>query len=255
MTGAFIDFHTHLSSGGEICCSSADVVSCYSLSLMDGGPELLAERVACLSSSSERVGDLRLCYVTLGLHPWDADRTESDGFVEWLEGYLSSQCTETGCVLGIGECGLDRRRAGELDVQRAFFTDQLVVARKLRLPVVIHCVRCWSELFACFRTAWWDSGYEGVFVIHGAERLRGSVVAEVVRCGGYLSLGARSVDGSPEWLRGLPMDRILFESDGRGPGIEAVYNAYSTLLERSVTSLRVSTEENFRTVLGSCVAY
>lgn len=52
----------------------------------------------------------------------------------------------------IGEIGLDRRVAEPpIEVQRRFFDSQLIIAKQLNLPVVIHCRAAFNELLDSLR--------------------------------------------------------------------------------------------------------
>jgi TatD DNase family protein len=81
----------------------------------------------------------------LGIHPWyikpehepDLDR-------------LPSAAQEGAAA--IGEIGLDRRVAEPpMEVQRHFFDAQLIVAKQLDLPVVVHCRAAFNELLDSLR--------------------------------------------------------------------------------------------------------
>lgn len=73
--------------------------------------------------------------VSLGLHPYFIeDHGERD--VEALEAAL----VEQPAVVGIGECGIDARFEDSLERQWALFEDQLQLAKRFRLPIIIHCV-------------------------------------------------------------------------------------------------------------------
>ena len=77
-------------------------------------------------------------YFSVGIHPWDADLEIS--FSEF-EGMIQNQ----NC-LAIGECGLDKLKGPDLEIQKTIFISQLDLAVKYQLPVIIHCVKAFDEL-------------------------------------------------------------------------------------------------------------
>ena len=137
-----------------------------------------------------------------GVHPWRAAEV-ADGWQKRLREML-----ERHPLASVGECGLDRRVAG----QRAVFEDQLRLARELGRPVTIHCVQAWGEL--------WDAlsavTPSGNFLMHGYG---GSLefARRLVPLGAYFSfspiLGGRALSV----FKQLPRERLLVESDDRNP--------------------------------------
>ena len=77
--------------------------------------------------------DVKVC---LGLHPYFMDQhRESD--LEALDNALVAHPE----VVAVGECGIDARFADTLDDQWRLFDAQLRLAKRRRLPVVVHCVQ------------------------------------------------------------------------------------------------------------------
>ena len=77
-----------------------------------------------------------------GIHPWwtvgDMDRLWR-GFEYWANHPQ---------VVAIGECGLDKLRGADMEVQRNIFERQLQCAEQLSLPVTVHCVKAFDLLLA-----------------------------------------------------------------------------------------------------------
>lgn len=74
--------------------------------------------------------------VCLGLHPYFMD-AHGDDDIQSLDSALEAHPE----VVAVGECGIDARFAESLDAQWALFEAQLQLAKRRRLPVVVHCVR------------------------------------------------------------------------------------------------------------------
>ncbi|WP_110665229.1 TatD family hydrolase [Salinicola halophilus] len=84
-----------------------------------------------VTSLAEREGVV----VSLGLHPYFLDEHGADD-LEALERALANDSR----IVGIGECGIDARFEQTLDRQWVIFEAQLQLAKRFRLPVVVHCV-------------------------------------------------------------------------------------------------------------------
>ncbi|MEC8918689.1 MAG: TatD family hydrolase [Pseudomonadota bacterium] len=72
---------------------------------------------------------------SLGLHPYFTDEhADSD-----LEA-LADEIGRHESLVGIGECGIDARFEDTLEQQWSLFEAQLQLAKRHRLPIIIHCV-------------------------------------------------------------------------------------------------------------------
>ena len=73
-------------------------------------------------------------FAALGIHPHHAGETE-----EGYEGFLENSLRGNAKVLALGECGLDYHYdyCPKL-LQKGVFVNQLEIARRLRIPVVLH---------------------------------------------------------------------------------------------------------------------
>ncbi|HUW60410.1 MAG TPA: TatD family hydrolase [Candidatus Bathyarchaeia archaeon] len=81
----------------------------------------------------------------LGIHPWYI-KPEHEPDLARLQ-----SAAQRGAA-AIGEIGLDRRvTEPPMEVQRRFFDAQLIVAKQLDLPVVVHCRAAFNELLDSLR--------------------------------------------------------------------------------------------------------
>ncbi len=82
-------------------------------------------------------------WATAGIHPHDAkDNNSPESFLE-LEEMLKSEK-----AVAVGECGFDfYYMHSEKDVQREVFIQQIQLAHKYDLPLVIHSRNAWDETF------------------------------------------------------------------------------------------------------------
>jgi len=84
-------------------------------------------------------------YPAFGIHPWFVNKVSED-WEEKLVGYLDKMPS------AIGECGLDFVVQGTgREAQEHIFKRQLLLAKKMHLPVSIHCRKAWERLFEILR--------------------------------------------------------------------------------------------------------
>lgn len=98
-------------------------------------------------------------YYCLGIHPWYVDEQSSEEALDELERRLRRRPAR--CV-ALGECGLDRVR-GDLERQRPWFEAQVVLARDLGWPLVIHSVKTHDDVAAILKSC----RFSGRALVHG----------------------------------------------------------------------------------------
>lgn len=200
-----IDSHCHLAAE-QFDADRAEVIArarSAGLTAMVTIADSFAEGERCLEIAAEN--DDIFCAV--GLHPHHAkDWSEGDG--EHLKAMIASSSK----VRAVGEIGLDYHYDfSPRDVQKKAFLEQLLIAKELHLPAVIHC----REAIADVRAIIEESGIEW-FVIHCCTE-RWEDVAWVFECGGILSFtGIATFPKSTdihETIRNCPLESMMVETD------------------------------------------
>lgn len=173
---------------------------------------------------------------TAGIHPWDADREDTDALAARLEG-----------AQAVGETGLDYARGAGREAQLAAFRAQLALAHSHGLPVVLHCVRAFEpvmlELAACEPRAVIFHGFIG-----SPEQARRALAR-----GYYLSFGERTF-ASPrttEALRETPPAQLFLETDDSDVPIEEIYARAAAAKGVTVEALKRATTQNYERIFGS----
>ena len=162
----------------------------------------------------------RRVFVTIGCHPHFADRmhgNRKDQLVLLVSGrskYLPRK------VVALGECGLDYSRKNTItkDLQKKVFTDQLKIALRFKLPLVLHIRDAEADGYNVLAAA----GVPSDWPIHrhcftgGLEEaslwLERYPASKIGITGIVNSEGVREV-GVREVVRNIPLDRILLETD------------------------------------------
>ncbi|WP_266367873.1 TatD family hydrolase [Tellurirhabdus rosea] len=161
--------------------------------------------------------------LSVGIHPWNLEPERLEDQLRLVgQGLLKPE------VLALGECGLDRLRGPSLHHQTEAFTAQVRLAEERQKPVIIHCVRCFSELLYLRKalrpaTPW---------IIHGFVN-KPETARQLLQSGCYLSLGAALLtpdSGAANTLREMPPDRLLLETDDAPLSIREVYRAAAGIL-------------------------
>ncbi len=143
-------------------------------------------------------------YFTAGIHPECVEDTPQD-YLEKIQEYLR----HPKCV-ALGEIGLDYHWDMPRDLQKKIFVEQLELAQKLDVPVVIHDREAHGDVMDILRK------YKPKGLLHCFS---GSVelMREVIKLGMSISLGGtvtfKNARHSVECASEVPMDRLLLETD------------------------------------------
>ena len=149
------------------------------------------------------------CTPLVGLHPqWTREET-LDASLRALERTLDASD-----VIAVGEIGLDyRAQSPPRALQRRAFAAQLSLARAHDLPVILHMVSAWGDLWPLLDD---HAGVRGV--VHGFSGAPG-VARELFHRGIGISIGGTVRNPSARKLRatldhcGPALDGVVVESD------------------------------------------
>src|SRR5438105_1667292 len=79
--------------------------------------------------------------IALGIHPWFIPE---DSLADDLK-KLKELATDPNVKM-IGECGLDTLQGAAFELQLQVLEIQLTLAKTLRKPIILHCVKAYDEL-------------------------------------------------------------------------------------------------------------
>lgn len=150
-------------------------------------------------------------FYSVGIHPWRSTGVKDEDY-EKLESLASNPQ-----VVAIGECGLDRLRGCDLNIQLDIFKRHICLSENLHKPLIIHNVRCTSEILAQRKHAhakqpWIMHGYRG-----NAETAK-----RICDAGIMLSFGEKFAAGVPE---SIPPEMLLAETDMSREPINRIISA------------------------------
>ncbi len=169
-------------------------------------------------------------YSSIGIHPHEAYKYSDDKVLEAdIAGLEAIYKENPDKVIGIGECGLDSlfspRYApnGEsleelMELQRKLFKAQIELAKKLELPILIHCrddrgsnpdnTQCWDEVLKM------TSEHFGILHCYSGlmpTTIKALETKFVFSFAGNLTYPKNSY--LKEAVRVIPLERIVLETD------------------------------------------
>ena len=80
------------------------------------------------------------CHFALGIHPWLVDEHQM------LDLYSLEVLIEEEKPIAVGDCGLDYIKGKESNKQRYFFDEQVALATRFDLPLIIHSVQATEDV-------------------------------------------------------------------------------------------------------------
>lgn len=198
-----IDTHCHPYFGhydqdrGEMLTKAFDVCE-YVISV---GSDILESR-----KSIELAKEHFNIFASVGIHPHAAGSSDPSQLIPLITSPK---------VVAIGECGLDFKPHGNLEInkkiQQELFRAQINLANESGLPVIIHARDCWEDLIPLLKEVTPKAG-----LIHSwTGGLKEA--DEVIRLGLYISFSGMLTYPANHHIRAVaamaPQGRILVETD------------------------------------------
>ena len=180
-------------------------------------------------------------FYSAGLHPWFLREENFASACDWL----ADQAGRSD-VLAIGEAGLDKVTDTPWPLQMAAFQRCVEISETVRKPLIIHCVRAFSEIMALKKQ--WKTAQPWVF--HGFDKNL-QTAEMLLKAGCYLSYGAALFlpkHPAAASLQSTASDRFFLETDDSDTGIEDIYQKAAGLRGISLLDMSQYLEENFRHV-------
>ncbi|KAL9423169.1 hypothetical protein AB3S75_035295 [Citrus x aurantiifolia] len=145
-----------------------------------------------------------------GVHPWFVQERTPNWFSTLKEFF------ETTPAAAVGEIGLDKGSKGrEIDFmdQVGVFRQQLELAKELKRPASIHCVRAFGDLLEIMKSV---GPFPDGVIIHSYLG-SAEMVPELSKLGAYFSfsgfLMSMKAQKAKKMLKVVPSERILLETD------------------------------------------
>lgn len=161
----------------------------------------MASSLSCLELADE----FSFIYAACGVHPHEAEGCK--------QGYLpvlKKLCMEEKCV-AVGEIGLDYHYDfSPREIQKTVFEQQLVLAKELDLPVIIHDREAHEDTMTLLKR------YKPKGVVHCFSG-SAEMAKEIIKLGMYIGLGGavtfKNARKPREVAEIVPEDKLLIETD------------------------------------------
>ena len=147
-------------------------------------------------------------YSTIGIHPHEAANFSPDQ-IETLEKIYRSDPQK---VVAVGECGLDYKEIDDTTVknlQKQLFQAQIDLAKKLNLPLIVHCREAWDEVLEITKE------HFGIYHCYSGLPQTTSYILQNTKF--LISFAATITYPKNDYLREaaklIPLDRIVLETD------------------------------------------
>ena len=176
---------------------------------------------------------------SVGLHPKDLD--------ENTERYLDRvrDVSKNPLCWAVGECGLDSLVSIPISEQERVFEAQILWANEVYKPVIVHCVRRFSELLRFSKIA------KTPIIVHGFNKKK-NIADELLKKGFYLSLGKLLLyNGNLQQLaKDLPLNRVFLETDVWEGEVSQIYDKLARLRNISIEVLQEQIKKNIKEVFN-----
>lgn len=178
---------------------------------------------------------------SIGLHPWYLELASKESDLSDL-----MKICHLPDVKAVGEIGLDRLCETNFDLQIEMFERQLLLAEQLDKPVIIHCVRAFSDIISIKKRL----KPKVPIIIHGFNQNK-QVLSELIRHQFYVSIGPAVLDINSNaffLLDQIPKEQLFFETDESDLHISKIYEMAALRLKIPEYELIKQVNLNFETV-------
>ncbi len=174
-------------------------------------------------------------YFSAGIHPQDiSDRFEEDFL--WLKTIVKLE----NCV-AIGECGLDGLVEIDENLQHEIFQKQIELANEIRKPIIIHCVKRFSQLIHFKKKS------KVPMIVHGFNK-RKTIGDEMLKNDFCLSFGKSALYNVnlQDFLKEIPIDQLFLETDSADFEIKDLYYKIAELKSCRIEDFQKKIKENLK---------
>ncbi len=172
-----------------------------------------------------------------GIHPLQSTENSQDALV-WLH-----NCATSKYCVAIGECGLDGRLTITDSQQEWAFEQQILLANQVQKPLIIHCVKRFSQLKKLAKIA------QTPIIIHGFNK-RKTIGEDLLSNGFYLSFGKSLLDNVnlQHFFSETPLERVFLETDNAHCSIDELYLKAAEIKNISLQELTNTLEKNLKSI-------
>lgn len=210
----YINIHTHSLR------KSTDVISIYNLKLEEDIPD---------------------SPFSVGVHPWHINPLYYYSQIKKVEDQLSN-----GNCIFLGECGLDKLKCSDFQLQQTVFQLQINLAKKYQKPMILHCVKAFDEILVLLK----NKISPDKIIFHGFHKSP-EMAFDLTSKGYSISLG-KSLFLQPDRMKTVfekvNLNNLFFETDDSEYSIEDIYQKASEISGNSVEYWKEIIHSNFKNI-------
>lgn len=181
-------------------------------------------------------------FYSVGIHPMKVGAV-SENALAGIEDTIKIEK-----VIAIGECGLDRRSPVSIGEQERVLEAQVKLAEEFRKPLIIHCVKAYSELIAIRK----KTKSTVPWIIHGFNNNE-QILRQLLDNGFYISMGTALLNEQSHayhLIRQIPASTLFLENDDREIEIGVIYKAASGIIGLTAEELKNVMLDNYKKIFA-----
>ena len=174
-------------------------------------------------------------FFSAGIHP----KSLSDGLEKQLI-WLQEISVAENCV-AIGECGLDGLIDVDEESQEKAFLAQIEIANSVKKPLIIHCVKRFSQLLKFRKMS------KVPMIVHGFNK-RKTIGDDLLKNGLCLSFGKSVLYNVnlQDFVKHLPIENLFLETDSADFEIKELYQKVADLRNMRLEDLSKKIKNNLK---------
>lgn len=174
---------------------------------------------------------------SIGIHPWEIN-TITEHEIKTLK-----SLKKVDNLLAIGECGIDKIKNQDIEIQKEIFLIHINKSEELGIPLIIHNVKASNEIIELHKI----HKPQSKWIIHGFNK--NSILAkEFTKRGIYISIGGNILNNRKlqENLKDIDLKYLFLENDDSDISIIEIYSCVAKILDLSIDNLKQIIFENYR---------
>jgi len=179
------------------------------------------------------------CNFSIGIHPWHIHKTNTEEALRNIEIFL-----ENPQLKAIGECGLDRSIAVDIELQKSVFTSQVELANNNDKLLIVHNVRAFADFLQIMKVK-----QPNIPILLHAFSGNNDILNKLLKFNIFFSFGKDLLDERSKGYRiikKIPINRLFLETDDSEISIEEIYKVASLKLEITEERLKNQIYYNYK---------
>jgi TatD DNase family protein len=178
---------------------------------------------------------------SIGIHPWHINELAVQDELQIINNVSLLEN-----IVAIGECGIDKLKGNEFEIQLKVFKSQAEFAESVEKPLIIHCVKGYNELLVLHN----EIKPKQPWIIHGF-RQNLNIAKQLVKNGLYISFGNYILynEKFKAIINSVPADQYFLETDdSMNSTIIDLYKFVSEIRNVSIIAIEKELKRNFNKI-------